>query len=109
MNENSGETHDSDRIDRRNFVKTGSAALAGGVALGRVPTSEHRSFSRAYGPSSLFPVRPSQEGRIRRYRTLGRTGFRVSDISLGSSFLREGNVLRYAFDKGVNYVDTAEA
>jgi len=32
----------------------------------------------------------------------------VSDISLGGSFLREPNVVRYAFDKGINYVDTSE-
>jgi aryl-alcohol dehydrogenase-like predicted oxidoreductase len=57
----------------------------------------------------LFPVRPSQEGRIQQYRTLGRTGFRVSDVSLGASFLREANLVRYAFDKGLNYIDTADA
>ncbi|KPJ88035.1 MAG: hypothetical protein AMS18_13855 [Gemmatimonas sp. SG8_17] len=32
----------------------------------------------------------------------------MSDISLGGSFLREPNVVRYAFDKGINYIDTSE-
>jgi predicted aldo/keto reductase-like oxidoreductase len=109
MNQSVGSDGEFDRINRRKFVKTGGAALAGGVVLGRAPVADERPISKTYGASSLFPVQPSQEGRIQSYRTLGRTGFRVSDISLGSSFLREGNVLRYAFDKGVNYVDTAEA
>jgi aryl-alcohol dehydrogenase-like predicted oxidoreductase len=96
------------RINRRDFVKSGGAVLAGGVMLGREPVHESRSFSETSGAPALFPVRPSQEGRIQGHRILGRTGFRVSDISLGASFLREANLVRYAFDKGMNYIDTAE-
>ena len=97
------------RIKRRDFVKSGGAVLAGGVMLGRGSFPEARAFSETSGTPPLFPVRPSQEGRIHSHRTLGRTGFRVSDISLGASFLREANLVRYAFDKGMNYIDTAEA
>jgi predicted aldo/keto reductase-like oxidoreductase len=97
------------RVKRRDFVKSGGAALAGGVVFGRVPMPESGTPSGSFEASSLFPVRPSQGGRIQRYRTLGRTGFRVSDISLGASFLREPNLVRYAFDKGINYIDTAES
>jgi aryl-alcohol dehydrogenase-like predicted oxidoreductase len=32
----------------------------------------------------------------------------VSDISLGGSLIKEANVARYALDKGMNYIDTAE-
>jgi predicted aldo/keto reductase-like oxidoreductase len=46
--------------------------------------------------------------RIIRYRTLGRTGFRVSDIGFGASFLTNPRVMEIALDKGVNYFDTAE-
>ena len=89
-------------ISRRNFVKVGGAALAGGAALsGRaLPAS-------ASSNPSLFPA-PHQEARIQRYRTLGRTGWRVSDVGMGSVPLRESAVVRYAYDKGVNYFDTAE-
>ncbi|MFC1660671.1 aldo/keto reductase [Gemmatimonadota bacterium] len=97
------------RINRRDFVKSGGAALAGGVVVGGAPILESEALSKSSGASSLFPTQPSQDGRIQSYRTLGRTGFRVSDISLGASFLREANLVRYAFDKGMNYIDTADA
>jgi predicted aldo/keto reductase-like oxidoreductase len=45
--------------------------------------------------------------KIRRYRTLGRTGFRVSDIGTGGPW-NEG-ILSATLDAGVNYIDTAEA
>jgi len=48
--------------------------------------------------------------RVQAYRRLGRTGFEVSDISLGSGRIR-GEVgerlAREAIDRGVNYFDTA--
>lgn len=48
---------------------------------------------------------------IERYVTLGRTGLKISDISFGSSRLRDGeeNLVRHALDRGVNYFDTAES
>ncbi len=58
--------------------------------------------------SELFPTPPRQDARILGYRTLGRTGWRVSDIGMGTVPLRDADVVRYAYDKGVNYFDTAE-
>jgi aryl-alcohol dehydrogenase-like predicted oxidoreductase len=99
---------DGSRIKRRDFVKSSGAALAGGVVLGLTPSPASKAFAESPGASALFPVRPSQDGRIQSYRTLGRTGFRVSDVSFGAALIRETNVVRYAFDKGMNYIDTAE-
>jgi predicted aldo/keto reductase-like oxidoreductase len=99
---------DQTRIKRRDFVKSGGAALAGGTLLGRASASESEILPEPPNASPLFPIPPSQDGRIQSYRTLGRTDFRVSDISLGGSFLRDPNVVRYALDKGINYIDTAE-
>jgi predicted aldo/keto reductase-like oxidoreductase len=96
------------RINRRDFVKSGGAALAGGMVLGHAPIAESKTVPESAGALPLFPVQPSKDGRIQSYRTLGRTGFEVSDLSLGGSFLREPNVVRYAFDKGINYIDTSE-
>ncbi len=95
--------HQHDDISRRNFVKVGGAVLAGGAALGggAMPAA-------AGATPSLFPTLPRQEARIQSYRTLGRTGWRVSDVGMGTVPLRESNVVRYAYDKGVNYFDTAE-
>jgi len=49
-----------------------------------------------------------QDIGIQAHRTLGRTGFQVSDIGFGTGFLTNSNVLAVALDAGVNYIDTAE-
>ncbi len=46
-------------------------------------------------------------GNIRQFRLLGRTNFKVSDISFGGSF-SDSNVVRYGYDRGINFFDTAE-
>jgi hypothetical protein len=109
MNRKSRADGDPIRIKRRDFVKSGSAALVGGAVLGRAAIPESKALPEFSRAPSLFPVQPNQQGRIKSYRTLGRTGFKVSDVSLGASFLRDVNVVRYAFDKGMNYIDTADS
>jgi predicted aldo/keto reductase-like oxidoreductase len=95
-----------DEISRRNFVKVGGAVLAGGAALvggggGAIPAA-------AGTTPGMFPTPAGRNAQIQSYRTLGRTGWRVSDVGMGSVPLRESAVVRYAYDKGVNYFDTAE-
>jgi hypothetical protein len=66
---------------------------------------------------SALPLRVSAQpaGRARasvqRFATLGRTGMRVSDISFGGSRLGagEGDTVRHALDRGINYFDTADS
>jgi predicted aldo/keto reductase-like oxidoreductase len=86
-------------VSRRNFLRVGGAAAAGG-ALATVPAvgAEERKEAAAESPPP----------KIRRHRTLGRTGFKVSDLSLGGVF-DDGTVVRYAYDCGINYFDTAES
>ena len=46
-----------------------------------------------------------------RYKSLGKTGERISSVGLGTWRLKASdavNTLRYGFDNGINYVDTAE-
>ncbi len=45
--------------------------------------------------------------KIQEYRTLGRTGFKASDVSMGTASLTEAAVLESALDAGMNYIDTA--
>ncbi|NJN53102.1 MAG: hypothetical protein HC809_16430, partial [Gammaproteobacteria bacterium] len=80
-------------------------------------TTGRRSFLKTSAMGSaatLLPLkaRSSDAARaeVKRYVTLGRTGFKISDITFGSSRLRTGeeDLVRYAFDRGVNYFDTAE-
>jgi len=107
---------ESKGITRRSFVKTGGAALAGGAALGgaaipvgaAIPAGATGTGENA-GHPSLFPSLPRQEARIQAHRTLGRTGFQVSDVGMGTGPLRDSAVVRYAYDKGINYFDTAES
>ena len=81
------------QISRRDFFKVGSLALAGTT----IPYS------------SLSAQEESEETpKIKEYRLLGRTGFKASDISLGCGGVKEPNVVRYAYDNGINYFDTAE-
>jgi hypothetical protein len=42
-----------------------------------------------------------------RYRTLGRTGLRVSEIGFGGYPVSDPDIVLYALDRGVNYIDTS--
>jgi hypothetical protein len=55
--------------------------------------------------------RAANEGAasIQRYVRLGRTELQVSDISFGSSSNSDPDVVARAFDRGVNYFDSAES
>lgn len=41
------------------------------------------------------------------YRTLGRTGMKITVVSFGAMLTPEAEVIKIAFEHGVNYVDTA--
>jgi aryl-alcohol dehydrogenase-like predicted oxidoreductase len=98
-------------VSRRDFVRTGGAVLAGGAALGgaAIPAGAETMPGRGGRREALFPNPQGQDAKIQAFRTLGRTGFQVSDVGMGSVPLRETSVVRYAYDKGVNYFDTAES
>ena len=80
-------------MDRRRFLKT--SALTGASA-GLLPLH----------PAAATPAR----AEIQSYRTLGRTGLKIADISFGSGRLNacEEALVLDAFNRGINYFDTAE-
>jgi aryl-alcohol dehydrogenase-like predicted oxidoreductase len=85
-------------IDRRRFLSIPVAALAG---LGKP------------GKGRLAAGRPGRENaaappRIREYRVLGRTGFKVSDIGLGAGEMTDPSLLEAVLDSGISYIDAAE-
>ncbi len=84
-----------DRLSRRNFLQAGGAALVGGALTG------------CAGSKPMVAQEP-KESKIREYRVLGRTGFKTCDVSFGG-VPQESNVIRYCYDKGINYFDTAES
>jgi predicted aldo/keto reductase-like oxidoreductase len=84
-------------VNRRSFLKHSAASVIGvGIAAGR-------------GLAHIVQdpqERQKESLKIKEYRTLGRTGFKVSDIGAGS--IMDEGVLSTALDAGVNYIDTAE-
>jgi hypothetical protein len=67
----------------------------------------------AIGALSLLGVARSataveSDVAVQSYRPLGRTGMKISDISFGSSRMRDAKVVRHAFERGINYFDSAE-
>jgi predicted aldo/keto reductase-like oxidoreductase len=88
-------------ISRRSFVKSsvlgiGTVGLiSGGSLIGKDDTTREKKED----VNKLY--------RIQKYRKLGKTGFDVSDVSLG--FVKNVGVLKAALDAGVNYIDTAES
>lgn len=88
MSQNSG-------MKRRNFLKNSAIGITGAGML---------------GTSSLLPGTEKEREepvKIKNYRTLGRTGFKVSDISSG--VCNNTGVLNALLDAGINYIDTAES
>jgi len=88
------------KIKRRNFLTTITSGLLG-IGLARNAKSLSKPSSSIQNPSSL--------PKIQKYNPLGKTGLKVSDVSCGAISFFEPNVLRYAYECGVNYFDTAES
>ncbi|MBF0625131.1 MAG: aldo/keto reductase [Magnetococcales bacterium] len=78
-------------MKRRDFIKT-SVVAASAAALGGVEVPEAVAADKAV---------------IRGFRPLGRTGFRMSDISFGAGKLPSASMVLRAIDAGINYFDTA--
>jgi predicted aldo/keto reductase-like oxidoreductase len=84
------------RLSRRGFLGTALAGLPAAALLGQEKTAPTPAPS------------PTGTTKIKEYRTLGRTGFKVSDVSFGAGPLNNANVLASALERGMNYIDTAE-
>ena len=81
---------------RRNF-------LAAGLAL---PAAASAARSSGSGPSpSQRPARPSA-GAL-QFRTLGKTGLRVTTVGYGCMITSDPTVITRAVDMGINYFDTS--
>lgn len=59
--------------------------------------------------NALAKTGETSSPRIVKHNILGKTGLKVSDISCGAINFFEPNVMRYAYDLGVTYFDTAES
>lgn len=86
-------------ISRRNFISGSIASLIGaGIGISGVTDNP-----KAQTTEEKIESKP----QIKEYRKLGRTGWKVSDISFGNAGMQDPSQLEYAMDRGINYVDTA--
>jgi predicted aldo/keto reductase-like oxidoreductase len=76
-------------ISRRDLLKIG---VAGAAAFGLM------GVDNLFGAESVGTL---------AYRTLGRTGLKVTTLSFGAMLTPESEVIRAGLDMGINYVDTA--
>lgn len=83
-------------MTRRSFF-SGLTTGAAGLLLGRCTDSKQPPPTR------------NNDLKIKNYVRLGKTGINVSDITFGAGAINTPNVVRYAFDLGVNLFDTAES
>jgi predicted aldo/keto reductase-like oxidoreductase len=83
-----------------------------GVAVGGIATAvacKYRSqlFLLGGTPHAEKQQAAWQGATVKRYEPLGRTGFEMSDISLGSASLHDAGVARRAVERGITYFDTS--
>src|SRR4030067_151593 len=84
--------------DRRRFIGASASALAS-FGLGR--------GEQAFGQTAQSSTSGGGP-KIKEYRTLGRTGFKVSDIGLGGGEVTDAALFEAVLDRGINYIDAAE-
>ncbi|HLP47971.1 MAG TPA: aldo/keto reductase [Candidatus Kapabacteria bacterium] len=90
-------------MDRRRFLKNTAVSVSafGAGILGGKDLLHSQTQPSPGGQENPPAV------KIKEYRTLGRTEFKVSDISSG--FVKDPAVLERMLDSGINYIDSAES
>jgi predicted aldo/keto reductase-like oxidoreductase len=82
-------------LSRRNFLRNSAFGIFGAA----IPAKMHQAKSEEKEKEPTL--------KIKSYRTLGRTGWRVSDIGCG--YIADEGLINAMLDAGVNYIDTAES
>jgi uncharacterized protein len=83
-------------MNRRTFIKAGMVGTATLMATPALADTLQQ-LAASEPASSPKPL----------YRTLGRTGLKISVVSFGAMLTPEPEVIRAAIEQGVNYIDTA--
>lgn len=84
----------SNRMGRRKFIKTISSTL-----FGIITSNFMKVNSSSGGSGNTMNI---------EYRTLGRTGLKVTAVSMGVMNCSDPAVLLRAYDLGINFYDTAD-
>ncbi|HIJ80792.1 MAG TPA: hypothetical protein HPP76_03680 [Desulfuromonadales bacterium] len=88
---------ESTNMNRRTFIKAGMAGTAAALIAPPVLADTLQQLAAAETAPFPNPV----------YRTLGRTGLKVTVVSFGAMLTPEPEVIRVAVEQGLNYIDTA--
>ena len=88
-----------DAMNRREFLRIGLAGTTSAI-LGSSALSEAVQYYASSGSEPFTFPKPV-------YRTLGRTGLKITVVSFGAMLTPEPEVIRIAVEHGLNYVDTA--
>ncbi len=94
-----------DGLSRRSFIGRSLASIAG-LGIGLAAAKGVRGQT-AGAPQADTTAADAAKPMIKQYRTLGRTGWKVSDVSFGNATMQDPSLLEYAMERGINYVDTA--
>lgn len=88
---------------RRKFLKATTLGLFGAGAAVKEGWAHTKGGNRTH----LQEHQEKPTVKIKEYRTLGRTGFKASD--LGTGYIREEGIMAAMLDAGINYIDTGES
>jgi aryl-alcohol dehydrogenase-like predicted oxidoreductase len=80
-------------MDRRKFLKASTIGVFG--------------YGLLASAGLTHPVRKIGAKKIKDYRILGRTGFKVSDLAVG--YVKDEGLMGTMLDAGMNYIDTGES
>ena len=88
---------------RRHFLRNSLFGLIGAGMASKKGWAREDEGRPAFGKNTETTSQP----RIKGYRTLGRTGFKVSDLGVG--YVQDEGLMATMLDAGMNYIDTGES
>jgi len=94
-----------EKTSRRNFL---SAGIAAGLTAGLPLPALARSSAEPRKPTAESLQETGSSAPL-RYRTLGRTGLKVTTLGFGCGFTLDPSVIERAADIGINFFDTARS
>ncbi|MBI5506906.1 MAG: aldo/keto reductase [Deltaproteobacteria bacterium] len=101
----------NEKTGRREFLRRAglfSGTLPGILGLDWLLKYANQLFLVPSAPTEAAVAQPQWAGAVvKSYRPLGRTGWKMSDISFGAAHVSDADVVRAALDRGINYIDTS--
>ena len=89
-------------LNRRDFLRTSAFGMLGAGVSAKSGWPQTKEAGQQGKQKEDKP-----EIKIKDYRILGRTGFKVSDLGVG--YIQDEGLIAAMLDAGVNYIDTAES